>query len=218
MDHEPILTDEQPTNPHKETTMKMILPLACAALSAALLAAIPVSAQPADPMASAKCSEAGMKSANESMMKMTDATKKAEVMKEMHTAKGMMAKKDEKGCVTHMEKAMGMMAGTGMTAGTGMMMDMQMMAPNANDSTSTKGYKAAMMKAMEGKPMMKFTGDADIDFMSQMRAHHQCAIDMAKVVLANGKDAEVKKLAQDIVTAQEKEIATINAWLKAKAK
>jgi uncharacterized protein (DUF305 family) len=39
---------------------------------------------------------------------------------------------------------------------------------------------------------------------------------MAKIVLANGKDAEVKKLAQDIVTAQEKEIVTINAWLKAK--
>jgi uncharacterized protein (DUF305 family) len=190
--------------------MKMIPPLACAALSVALLTAIPVSAQPSDPMASAKCSEAGMKSANESMMKMTDATKKAEVMKEMHTAKGMMAKKDEKGCVTHMEKAMGMMTGMGM------MMDMQMMAPNANDSTSTKGYKAAMMKAMEGRPMMKFTGDADFDFMSHMRSHHQGAVNMAKVVLANGKDSEVRKLAQDIVTAQEKEMVAIDAWLRAK--
>ena len=37
---------------------------------------------------------------------------------------------------------------------------------------------------------------------------------MAKVVLANGKDADVKKLAQEIITAQEKEIATIDAWLK----
>jgi uncharacterized protein (DUF305 family) len=131
-------------------------------------------------------------------------------MKEMHTAKGMMAKKDEKGCVTHMEKAMGMMTGMGM------MMDMQMMAPNANDSASTKGYKAAMMKAMEGKPMMKFTGDADLDFMSHMRSHHQGAVNMAKVVLANGKDSDVKKMAQDIVTAQEKEIVAIDAWLKAK--
>ena len=190
--------------------MKMIPPLACAALSVVLLTAIPVSAQPTDPMASAKCSEAGMKSANESMMKMTDTTKKAEVMKEMHTAKGMMAKKDEKGCVTHMEKAMGMMTGMGM------MMDMQMMAPNANDSTSTKGYKTAMMKAMEGKPMMKFTGDADLDFMSHMRSHHQGAVDMAKVLLVNGKDSEVRKLAQDIVKAQEKEIVAIDAWLKAK--
>ena len=97
-------------------------------------------------------------------------------------------------------------------------MDMKMMAPDPSDSASTKGYKAAMMKMMEGMPMMKFTGDADLDFMSRMRAHHQGAIDMAKVVLANGKDPAVKKLAQDIVTAQEKEIATIDAWLKAKGK
>lgn len=94
-------------------------------------------------------------------------------------------------------------------------MDMKTMEANPNDPVSTKGYKAAMMKMMEGAPK-KFTGDADIDFMSQMRVHHQGAIDMAKVVLANGKDAEVKKLAQDIVTAQEKEIATIDTWLKAK--
>ena len=139
-----------------------------------------------------------MKEANDSTTKMTDPTKKAAVKKEMHTAKEMMAKKDEKGCVVHMEKAMGMMTGMGK------MMDMQMMAPNANDSASTKGYKAAMMKTMEGMPMMKFTGDADLDFMSHMRSHHQGAVDMAKVVLANGKDIEVRKLAQDIVTAQEK--------------
>ncbi len=189
--------------------MKMIPPLACAALSVALLTAIPVSAQPTDPIAGAKCSEAGMKSANESMMKMTDATKKTAVMKEMHTAREMMAKNDEKGCITHVEKAMGMMTGMGM------MMGMQMMAPNASDSASTKGYKAAMMKTMEGMPMMKFTGDADFDFMSHMRSHHQGAVNMAKVVLANGKDGDVRKMAQDIVTAQEKEIVAIDAWLKA---
>lgn len=97
-------------------------------------------------------------------------------------------------------------------------MGMNMMAPDPNDSTSTKGYKASMMKMMEGMPMMKFTGDADVDFMSHMRSHHQSGIDVAKVVLANGKDPEVKKLAQDIVAAQEKEIVTINAWLKSKGK
>lgn len=39
---------------------------------------------------------------------------------------------------------------------------------------------------------MKFTGDADLDFMSHMRSHDQVAVDMAKVVLANGTDAAVK--------------------------
>ena len=89
--------------------MKMVHPLACAALSAALLTAVPALAQPSGAMTSMNCSEAGMKTANDSMMKMTDATKKAAAMKEMGMAKDMMAKKDEKGCMMHMDKAMGMM-------------------------------------------------------------------------------------------------------------
>lgn len=93
-------------------------------------------------------------------------------------------------------------------------MDMKMMMPTPADSASTAGYKAAMMKMM--MPMPKFTGDADVDFMTQMKPHHQAAIDMAKVALANGKDAETKALAQAIITAQEKEIAMIDAWLRKK--
>lgn len=199
--------------------MRMIRPLVCVALSTALLAAVPALAQTSGTMAGMTCSEASMTSAHDSMMKMTDAGKKMAVMKEMDMAKDMMAKKDEKGCSAQLHKAMGMMTnmdmkGMDMKAG----MDMKMMAPDPSDSASTKGYKAAMMKMMENMPTMKFTGDADLDFMVHMRPHHQLAVDMAKVDLANGKDAEVRKLAQDIVTAQEKEIAVIDAWLKAKGK
>jgi uncharacterized protein (DUF305 family) len=96
-------------------------------------------------------------------------------------------------------------------------MPMKMMMPEASDSASTKEYKAAMMRIMQVMPT-KFTGDADVDFMMQMKAHHQGAIDMAKVALANGKDPAVKKLANEIVSAQEKEIKTIDQWLKAKGK
>ena len=89
--------------------MKTIHPLACAALSAALLAAVPALAQTPGAMTGMNCSEANMKTANDSMMKMTDTTKKAAVMKEMGMANDMMAKKDEKGCAMQLEKAMGMM-------------------------------------------------------------------------------------------------------------
>jgi uncharacterized protein (DUF305 family) len=99
-----------------------------------------------------------------------------------------------------------------MGPGMDMGMDKKMVIPNATDSPSTTGYEGAMAKMMMDMP--KFTGDPDIDFMAQMRPHHQAAIDMAKVVLANGKDADIKKLAQDIITAQEKEIAVMDAWLK----
>lgn len=92
-------------------------------------------------------------------------------------------------------------------------MDMDMM-PNSADSTATAGYKSAMMKMMQAAP--KFTGDADVDFMKQMRSHHQAAIDMANVVLTNGKDGETMGLAREIIAAQEKEIAMIDAWLAKK--
>ena len=91
-------------------------------------------------------------------------------------------------------------------------MHMKMMEPMASDSAATKGYKQAMMKMMSGMPA--YTGDADVDFMKQMKGHHQAAIDMAKVELANGNDAEAKKLAEEIVSAQEKEIATIEKLIR----
>ena len=93
--------------------------------------------------------------------------------------------------------------------------DMSGMAMGA-ESPSTAGYKAAMDK-MHAAMMVEYTGDADIDFVQGMIPHHQGAIDMAKVVLANGKDPEIRKLAQDIIAAQEKEIDEMEAWLKANA-
>lgn len=86
--------------------------------------------------------------------------------------------------------------------------------PMPNDSAATKGYKSAMMDMM--KRMPKYAGDAYVDFMKQMKNHHQAAISMAKVVLANGKDAETKKMANEVISAQEKEIVAIDAWLKKK--
>ena len=58
-------------------------------------------------------------------------------------------------------------------------MHMKMMMPMNSDSAATKGYKQSMMTMMSGMPA--YTGDADDDFMKQMKGHHQAAIDMAKV-------------------------------------
>jgi len=91
--------------------------------------------------------------------------------------------------------------------------DMSGMAMGA-ESPSTAGYKAAMDK-MHAAMMVEYTGDADIDFVQGMIPHHQGAIDMAKVVLANGKDPEIRKLAEGVVKAQEAEIKEMQAWLAA---
>ena len=64
---------------------------------------------------------------------------------------------------------------------------------------------------------IEMTGDVDVDFMRTMIPHHQGAIDMAKIVIEYGKDPETRKLAEDIIKAQEAEIAFMNDWLERNA-
>ncbi len=47
-----------------------------------------------------------------------------------------------------------------------------------------------------------------------MIPHHQGAIDMAKAELKYGDDPWAKEMAQAVITAQEKEIADLLAWLE----
>lgn len=89
--------------------------------------------------------------------------------------------------------------------------------PAATDSAATKDYKAANDK-MHKEMGIAFSGDADVDFARGMIPHHQGAVDMAKVVLAHGKDPELRKLAEGVITEQEKEIAFLRDWLKKQGK
>ena len=66
------------------------------------------------------------------------------------------------------------------------------------------------MPAMEQGMKME---DADAAFACGMIAHHQAAIDMAEVVLEHGKDPEMRRLAEEIIAAQGKEIAFMTDWL-----
>ncbi len=83
----------------------------------------------------------------------------------------------------------------------------------SNTPVSTKKYQQindSMHKSMD----IKFTGDADKDFLAAMIPHHQGAVEMAEVVLQHGKNLKIRQLAQEIITMQKKEIAEMKQLLK----
>ncbi len=84
-------------------------------------------------------------------------------------------------------------------------------------SESDKEFAAAMTK-MHKDMAIKYSGNADVDFVRGMIPHHQGAIDMAKTELKYGKDETIRKLAEDVVKAQEAEIAMMKDWLAKNAK
>ena len=90
------------------------------------------------------------------------------------------------------------------------MHDMKAMDTDAGEAA--KAFEAINVK-MHKAMTMPATGNPDLDFAQAMIPHHQGAIDMAKVVLQYGTDPEMKKLAEDIIKAQDIEIAFMNGWL-----
>lgn len=82
------------------------------------------------------------------------------------------------------------------------------------------GHQMAMTpQQMQGMMMMGNLGAADaqfdLRFINAMIPHHQGAIAMAKDALSKSKRPEIRKLAQDIIAAQQQEIEQMQEWRKA---
>jgi hypothetical protein len=73
---------------------------------------------------------------------------------------------------------------------------------------------ASMDKMHMAMGAVKRSGDSDVDFVRLMLPHHQAAIDMAKTELLYGKDPQMRRLAQEIITDQQSEIELMQLWLK----
>lgn len=68
----------------------------------------------------------------------------------------------------------------------------------------------AMTKNLKGKTGAAF----DKAFIDDMIPHHQGAVEMAKLVLTSTDRPELKKMAQEIIDAQTKEINMMQEWQK----
>ncbi len=82
----------------------------------------------------------------------------------------------------------------------------------ANEPASTREFRAAnnaMHRAME----IRYSGNADRDFVAGMIPHHEGAVEMARIVLRHGTDPEVKRLAEEIIRTQQAEITQMRAIL-----
>jgi YVTN family beta-propeller protein len=83
------------------------------------------------------------------------------------------------------------------------------------DSATPPNLMDAMAKMDRDMAAAPMTGNADHDFAAMMIPHHQGAIDMAKVYLAQAKDPTLRRLAQEIVITQEQEIGVMRRRLAA---
>ena len=88
-------------------------------------------------------------------------------------------------------------------------------SPNPNSVSAAWPELIASMKKMHvAMTSVKSSGNSDADFVSLMISHHQAAIDMAKTELLRGKDPQMYRLAQEIITDQQSELDLMQLWSK----
>lgn len=80
------------------------------------------------------------------------------------------------------------------------------------DPDKNKNDMDASMNNMTASLRGKTGDDFDKTFIREMITHHQGAIDMAHAAKTNAKHDEIKRMAEDIVSAQTKEISQMKQW------
>src|SRR3990167_6556463 len=91
------------------------------------------------------------------------------------------------------------------------MMQMMGMRTNEGNNQHGMGMESSMDEMMESIETQE--GDEfDKAFISAMIVHHQGAIEMANEAKIKARHEEIKNLAEDIISAQTKEINLMQEW------
>lgn len=85
---------------------------------------------------------------------------------------------------------------------------------NAPADRGTRELHQTMMAGMQDMQCRPMTGDVDKDFIRMVRQHHLQGIEMARIQMQNGDDAETKRMAQKILDEQQKDVARFDGWLQ----
>lgn len=81
--------------------------------------------------------------------------------------------------------------------------------PATNSSMMDDNEMSAMKSDVED---LSTADEFDKAFIAAMIPHHQSAVEMAEEVLESGESVDVRRLAQNVISAQQKEIAQMEKW------
>jgi uncharacterized protein (DUF305 family) len=89
-------------------------------------------------------------------------------------------------------------------------------APATMNHSNMSGASMEEKMTTMNAEMVQHLGPADADYdhrlIDMMIPHHEGAVQMAKDALQKSQRPEIKKFAEEIIAAQEKEIAQMKAW------
>lgn len=80
------------------------------------------------------------------------------------------------------------------------------------ESDASRAFREAAMK-MHADMSEAPSGDVDVDFAQGMLPHHQGALEMARIEMRYGKDPEMRRLAEGVLSTQQYEIDVMRDWL-----
>ena len=86
--------------------------------------------------------------------------------------------------------------------------------PMSTDSAMQQELMQGMSQMHQDMMAAAQYKDPDVAFAAGMLPHHIGAVKMAEVELKYGKDPEMRKLAENIINAQQAEIEQMQKWLK----